>query len=142
MHELNSAKYSSAYLNGIKDSLNPNAGGDTGNAIQDLLRAASLLGGLGFGGAGGGGVGVGVGAAAPGKGEGSAAGKSSGPHENGQVKAPSSSDSHRGNGKSNEDTPASDDSGEQPIAIARPSNGLNRSLLIGFDSNLIGFDWI
>lgn len=115
MHELNSAKYSSAYLNGIKDRLNPNAGGDTGNAIQDLLRAASLLGGLGFGGgAGGGSVGVGgtVGTAVPGKGEGSATGKASGLHENGQVKTPSSSESHRGNGKSNEDTPASDDSGE------------------------------
>ena len=53
MQELSNAKLSSAYLNGIKDSLNSGGqagGSDANHAIQDLLRAASLLGGFGFGG--------------------------------------------------------------------------------------------
>ena len=49
MQELSNAKLSSAYLNGLKDSLqNSGTGQDGGHAIQDLLRAASLLGGFGF----------------------------------------------------------------------------------------------
>lgn len=59
MQELKNAKYSNAYLNGIKDSLNPNAlsaaAGGGADAIQDLLRAASLLGGFNFGASFGGG---------------------------------------------------------------------------------------
>ncbi len=52
MQELSNAKLSSAYLNGLKDSLNSGGqagGSDANHAIQDLLRAASLLGGFGFG---------------------------------------------------------------------------------------------
>ena len=106
MQEFNSAKYSSAYLNGIKDSLNPNqSGADPGNAIQDLLRAASLLGGLGFS----------PGATAP-PAHGhtptptkhDSASRASSGHENGQGSGGKSS----ANGKANDDTLASEDSGE------------------------------
>lgn len=46
MQELSNSKYSSALLNGIKDSLTPSQ--SDANAIQDLLRAASLLGTFGL----------------------------------------------------------------------------------------------
>ena len=46
MQELSNPKYSNALLNGIKDSLNPSQ--SDANAIQDLLRAASLLGTFGL----------------------------------------------------------------------------------------------
>lgn len=49
MQELSNAKLSTAYLNGIKDSLNSGNQATGSEAIQDLLRAASLLGGFGFG---------------------------------------------------------------------------------------------
>lgn len=108
MQELSNSKYSSSYLNGIKDSLNPNSGSDTTNAIQDLLRAASLLGGFGFGaGAGGGGA---ASAASSGNKSDSpkATGAGGGGGENGQAK----SDPHKGNGKTNDDTNGSEDSGK------------------------------
>ncbi|KAK4015486.1 hypothetical protein OUZ56_030463 [Daphnia magna] len=137
MQELSSAKLSSAYLNGIKDSLNSGgqAGGSEANhAIQDLLRAASLLGGFGFGANPLSGLSQNAGASNPsGKSSSSNPNKSadSGPSkmesnpasknneqsrskntptpENGQART---SESHRGNGKSttHDDTPASDDS--------------------------------
>ena len=112
MQELSNAKYSSSYLNGIKDSLNPGTGGDTTSAIQDLLRAASLLGSFGFGGAS-----TGIGSTAPGGGNSCAASKndsssktssSGAANENGQSKP---AEAHKGNGKTPDDIPASEDSG-------------------------------
>lgn len=144
MQELSNAKLSSAYLNGIKDSLN--SGGQAGGseAIQDLLRAASLLGGFGFGGNPLSSLSQNAGAQPSGN------SKSSNSHPNKSTNADSgsskmecnpasrnneqprskrtptpengqarSSESHRGNGKSttHDDTPASDDSGELALFV-------------------------
>lgn len=145
MQELSNSKLSSAYLNGIKDSLNSGnqaAGSDANHAIQDLLRAASLLGGFGFG------AGPLAGLSQPAntpattksntpsksatdsgsskidpspanKNNEPTSNKSTPTPENGQAR---SSDSHlRGNGKSShDDTPASDDSGEFLFLLSLP----------------------
>ena len=141
MQELSNSKLSSAYLNGIKDSLHSaNASGhnsDANHAIQDLLRAASLLGGFGFGAAGplaAAGLSQPAGqtaksaskSAGDGSGKTTSANDASGASnlstktttptpENGQtgkMAAGGGADSHRGNGKSShDDTLASEDSG-------------------------------
>lgn len=135
MQELSNSKLSSAYLNGIKDSLNSGsqaASSDANHAIQDLLRAASLLGGFGFGAGPLSGLSQPASTQASGKStsptKGADGGSSKTEHnpasktnetasnkstptpENGQAR---SAESHRGNGKSShDDTPASDDSGK------------------------------
>lgn len=143
MQELSNSKLSSAYLNGIKDSLHSaTASGhnsDANHAIQDLLRAASLLGGFGFGPAGPLAAGlsqpagqtakssaVSKSAGGDGSGKTTSANDASGASnlstktttptpENGQtgkMAAGGGADSHRGNGKSShDDTLASEDSG-------------------------------
>ena len=114
MQELSNAKYSSSYLNGIKDSLNPGTGGDTTSAIQDLLRAASLLGSFGFGGASTGSTAAGGGnSCAASKNDSSSKTSSSGAaNENGQSKP---AEAHKGNGKTPDDIPASEESGNWPV---------------------------
>ncbi|XP_057373680.1 bromodomain adjacent to zinc finger domain protein 2B-like [Daphnia carinata] len=133
MQELSNAKLSSAYLNGLKDSLNSGGqagGSDANHAIQDLLRAASLLGGFGFGANPLSGLSQNAATSNPsGKSSSSTPNKSADggtsnsasknneqsrskdtpTPENGQART---SESHRGNGKSNthDDEPASDDS--------------------------------
>ena len=117
MQELSNAKLSSAYLNGLKDSLqNSGTGQDGGHAIQDLLRAASLLGGFGFS----------TSSKAPAE-SGSSSKTEANPAsdnqqqqtsktptpENGQTARASE---HRGNGKSTHDE-ASEDSGMQITSV-------------------------
>ena len=103
MQELTGGKLSSAYLNGIKDSLTPNNhqgnSTDPNQAIQDLLRAASLLGGFSFGPAD---------SAASGAAKKDGAKESSKSTENGQSNK---------NGKSSHDDTHSDDSGKFIIII-------------------------
>ena len=100
MQELSNAKLSSAYLNGLKDSLqNSGTGQAGGDAIQDLLRAASLLGGFGFS---------------------SAAGLPAGPtSKSTSSKAPAES----GSSSKTEANPASDNQQQQTSKTPTPENG-------------------